>query len=220
MIRIILVLCISCIVCPIQAQVSKGDIIDINGEKGIVFQTDGVHGKAMSVKALRGVKNAWCRNGKACQVKTISKESGQENMNDILRFIEDGGLDINDFPAIAWCNSLGKGWYIPATKEMETFVNWWLGNDIELDWGDEDEDEEDELSPVVDSETPHMKQVNGQLLDAGGIPFINGAFTSTENRKGKLSVFGYHEKKKFWRFFYFSKTGIGTMCLGRAFYEF
>jgi hypothetical protein len=101
---------------------------------------------------------------------------------------------------------------------MEAFVNWWLGNEVELDWDDESENET--KAPTINTETPFMKQVNNQLLEAGGIPFINGAFTSTENEKGKLSVFWYNNRKNYWQFSAVSKTGVGTLYLGRAFFEY
>jgi hypothetical protein len=200
------------------AEAKQGDMVDINGQKAIVFQTyGGGHGKAMCIKALRGVKDAWSRTNAINRIHTVEKENGRANTEAILRFIEENHLNINDFPAMAWCRQLGAGWYIPSLKEMETFVNWWLGNEVELDWDDESTDEAQ--SPAV-SETSFSKQVNKQLLDAGGIPFLNGAFTSTENERGRLSVFWYNERKGFWQFGTVSKTGVGTMYLGRAFFEF
>ena len=201
------------------AEAKKGDIVTINGHNAIVFQTyGGGHGKAMAVKALRGVKDAWCKTNAINKLHTTDKESGRANTEAVFRFAEENGLNINDFPAAAWCKSLGEGWYIPSVKEMETFVNWWLGNNVELNW-DDDSADDNAQSPSV-SETPFSKQVNKQLLDAGGIPFINGAFTSTENERGKLSAFWYNERKGFWQFGTVSKTGVGTMYLGRAFFEF
>ena len=209
-------------VLPVQTvslvNAKKGDIVTINGQQAIVFQTYGDgHGKAMCVKALRGKKNAWGSSKAINRFRTTDKENGRTNTEAVFRFVEENNLNINDFPAISWCKQLGEGWYIPSIKELEAFVNWWLGNDMELDWDDESDD--DTQSPTV-SETPFSKQINKQLLEAGGIPFINGAFTSTENAKGKLSVFWYNERKGYWQFSTVSKTSVGTMYLGRAFFAY
>jgi len=200
------------------AEAKKGDIVTINGQKAIVFQTfGGGHGKAMAIKAMRGVKDAWCKTGAVSNLHTTDKENGKANTEEVFRFATEKGLNISDFPAAAWCKSLGEGWYIPSIKELETFVNWWLGNDVELNWDDESAD--DAQSPML-SGTPFSKQINSRLLEADGIPFINGAFTSTENEKGKLSVFWFNEHKGYWQFSTVAKTGVGTMYLGRAFFEF
>jgi hypothetical protein len=209
-------------ICAAQTQfsdVKKGDIITINGVKGIVFQTDGEHGKAMCLKTFRGVKNAWCKSRKlAGKVSTPSRESGRENTNAVFQFVEENNVNISEFPVFAWCKSLGEGWYVPAVNELEQFINWWLGNDVELEWGESDES--DDAAGVTLDETPHMKLVNQKIIEAGGIPFINGAYSSTENERQKLYVFGYNDKKKSWKFYTMSKSSIDTNVMGRAFYEF
>ena len=44
------------------SNVQKGDVLSINGVKGIVYAVneDGTHGTIMSVKAFRGAKNLYC----------------------------------------------------------------------------------------------------------------------------------------------------------------
>jgi hypothetical protein len=204
--------------------VKRGDVITVNGVKGIVYQTDGEHGKAMSVKAFRGVEEAWCKSGRlAGRVKTVSRESGRENTEAIFRFVEENGLDVSDFPVFAWCKSLGEGWYIPAIQELEDFISWWFGGDEELDWGSDDDDDDDEGNKgilVVDDGKPHPKVVNKAMLDAGGIPFFNGVYSSTENKQGKILIFSYAEWRKAWKIAAISKSSVGKKQVGRAFYEF
>jgi len=200
------------------AAARRGDIVTINGIKAIVFQTYGDgHGKAMYVKALRGKKNAWCKSVTGAKLRTTDKESGRANTEAVFRFISENGLKIDDFPAAAWCKSLGAGWYIPSIKELEAFINWWLGNEVELNWDDEIEDETQ--GPDI-SETQFSKQINHKIMDAGGIPFLNGVFVSTENSRGKLSAFKYIPSKGYWKFGTVSKTGVGKWYMGRAFFEY
>lgn len=198
------------------ANVKKGDIVNINGQKAIVFQTyGGGHGKAMAVVALQNTKDAWSTTQEINKLHTTNPDNGRANTEAVLQFIRDNGLDINDFPAVAWCKQLGEGWYIPAMKEMETFVNWWLGNDVELNWDDENPEEH-----AATSETSFSTKINKKLRDAGGTPFRSGTFTSTENKNGKLFTFQYDGSKGYWHFTNVSKTNVKTWHSARAFFEY
>ena len=56
----ILIACFTSLICSAQVKnVKKGDVLQVNGVKGIVFNVneDGTHGQMMSVKALRGKQN-------------------------------------------------------------------------------------------------------------------------------------------------------------------
>ena len=126
------------------SDVKQGDIIDINGTKGLVFQVDesGSHGKAMSIQCLRGVKNSWCNDKKLGeQLPSMSDENdGFANTKALLDFARANGK-LSNFPVFEWCTKLGEGWYVPSVKELEAFVNYWLGNEQTLDWDDEEETE-------------------------------------------------------------------------------
>ena len=81
--------------------VRKGDIIDINGVKALVFQVDDEgHGTAMTVKALRGKKNAWCTNVKLLKSlgETLSPD-GMQNTEMVYEYINSSGFSISQFPA-------------------------------------------------------------------------------------------------------------------------
>ena len=143
----------------------------------------------MYVGALRGRKDAWCADKKSAnKVPTYSESSGKNNMQAVLDYVQANDVELSQFPAFDWCNSLGEGWYIPSIKEMETFVNFLLGNDQEFDW-----DSEDEF--VMDSDNLTTKELNARIHEAGGIPFIQstagtimtmGTYTSTKTNNNKV----------------------------------
>lgn len=199
----------------IPPSVSVGDIIEIDGNKAIVFQTDdGVHGTAMSIKALRGIDRPWCCNDKiAKRMPALSDiNDGKSNTIKLLEYAKHNN-NLQYFPAFEWCQKMGPDWYIPSVKELEGFINYWLGNEIVLDW---DEDVEQELDPSK----PFYKEVNEALLNAGGTPFINGVYTSTVNADGKVYIFNFDRKKNTWSFKLKPKTNLGQDCVGRAFIKF
>lgn len=195
--------------------VSVGDIIDINGVKAIVFQTeDGIHGTAMSIKALRGIDNPWCNNSKISKKIPLMSDvnNGTANTSKLVQFAISENC-LQNFPAFQWCKNLGEGWYIPSVKELECFINYWLGNEEILEW-------DDEIEQVIDSSIPFYKNVNEILLNAGGTPFINGVYTSTVNSDGKVYIFNYDRNKNTWSFKLKPKTNLGQDCVGRAFIKF
>ncbi len=202
----------------------KGDIIDINGVKAIVFSIDGEgHGSAMSITALRGQKEAWCSDRKAAnKVATYSETDGMANTQAVYDYVQANGMSLSEFPAFEWCHSLGEGWYIPSVKQMETFVNFILGNDQEFDWDDEEEYE-------MDAEEMTTKAINASMLEAGGIPFISsvkgslftmGIYTSTKTSNDKVYLYEMDQAKNVWRFRKVAPSAIGKYTNGRAFYDF
>lgn len=206
--------------------VRKGDIIDINGTKALVFATDGEgHGSAMSIKALRGRKDAWSANKKAAHnISAYSESDGMANTQAVYKYAQENGISLSEFPAFEWCHSLGEGWYIPAVKQMETFVNFLLGNEQEYDWDSEEDFE-------MNTENLTTKALNTSMLEAGGIPFINsvpsggaiaaiGTYTSTKSGDNKVYVYEMNPEKNVWRFRKVAIPGIGKYTMGRAFYDF
>lgn len=198
--------------------VSVGDIIDINGIKGIVYETDGTgeHGKAMTIKCLRGVGDSWCSDKKlAKNMPEISdREDGLVNTNAVIEYAK-ANKALDKFPIFKWCMDLGEGWYVPSLKELEAFVNFWLGNEQEFDW-----DSEEDFESEIDESKPYYKQINNKMLDAGGTPFLNGVYTSTVNEDDKVYVFWYNRNKNTWAFKKRSKDNLAKFFVGRAFYRF
>jgi hypothetical protein len=89
-----------------------GDYYNDGTKEGIVFEVSngGYSGKIVSLEQNR------CKLSKK-QVKTgaTSKRDGMYNMQKI-RSLSNWQ---NDYPAFAWCASLGDGWYLPARDELK-----------------------------------------------------------------------------------------------------
>lgn len=198
--------------------VKVGDVLTINGTKGIVFNVneDGTHGQLMSVKAYRSNKDLFC--SKSSYLKGLSmanEKDGEQNTKELYSYCSANNIPLTNFPVFNWCKTLGNGWYIPSILQLKSFINYWLGNNnVVADW---DEDEED-LS--FDDSTPHTKIVNNILLEAGGIPFLNGVFSSTLDGNHKIDVFEYNKEDGKWKFKKVNPMKIDKFCVGRAFYDF
>jgi len=205
--------------------VRKGDIIDINGVKALVFQVDAEgHGTAMTVKALRGKKNAWCTNAKLLKnLGATSSPDGMQNTKTVYDYINSSGFSVSQFPAFEWCQKLGSGWYIPSREEMEVFVNYYLGNEQEFDWESEEEFD-------IDSQAVTPKEINEKLIEAGGVPFLGnaipgsglaiGVYTSTKTADNKVFIYQYNTQKNTFRFKGVPTNMIDAYAIGRAFYKF
>lgn len=209
------------LVCQAQFKdVRIGDIIQINGVKGIVFKVseDGVHGQMMSVKAFRAKKDLFCLKGSYLKgLSMLSETDGEQNTRELFDYCSSNGIPLANFPVFNWCKSLGDGWYIPSILQLKSFINYWLGNtELELAW-DEDDDSDTEIS---DDSSPHTKIVNDQLLNAGGIPFLNGVFSSTLDKNKKADIFQYNREDGKWTFKKVNPMKIDAFCVGRAFYDF
>lgn len=210
-------------VCSITAyaqfsQVKTGDIISINGVKAIVYQVDqtGSHGTAMTIQCLRGVSNSWCDDSKLVKnMPSMDNENdGIVNTKAVIDYAK-SIKSLDKFPAFNWCNNLGDGWYIPAVKELEAFVNFWLGNEQTIDWENSDNAEN-----AIDDSKPFYKQVNAKIIDAGGVPFLNGVFTSSVDKNGKVLVFFFDRQKNVWSFQKWNKSNLSKYFVGRAFHKF
>lgn len=110
-----------------------GDIIVINGVKGIIYELDesGCHGKAVSIAESTLV---WCvKNDLGFETNAHDSYDGSNNMDIIKRNV----LWEKRFPAFSWCSELGRDWYLPSIKEVEDFIQCGLKNDsynIERYW--------------------------------------------------------------------------------------
>lgn len=195
-----------------------GDILSVNGVKGIVFNVneDRSHGQMMSVKAFRAPKDLFCTKSSHLKGLTmLSKKDGQKNTNELYSYCEENSIPLTIFPVFNWCKTLGQGWYIPSILQLKDFINYWLGNkNVAIEW---DEDEEEVIS---DDSKPHTQLVNRTLLEAGGIPFLNGVFSSTLDDKQKVDVFEYNKEDGKWKFKKTNPMKVDKFCTGRAFYDF
>lgn len=207
------------LVCSAQYKgVKIGDIITINGVKGIVFNVneDGTHGQIMSVKAFRAKKDLFCSKSSYLKNLSMTNETdGKQNTQELYAFCSSNNIPLANFPVFNWCKSLGDGWYIPSIVQLKSFVNYWLGNyEVAVSW------EEDEEDIIFDDSVPHTIMVNTALLEAGGIPFLNGVFSSTLDNKHKVDVFEYNKEYGKWNFKKVNPMKIDKFCVGRAFYDF
>ena len=92
---------------------SIGDIVTINGVKGIVFQT------SPTVKIV-STKESILKWSKVSQgVGATDKDNGKVNM-DKIKAISDWQ---NKYPAFKWCADLGDGWYLPSINELKAIYN-------------------------------------------------------------------------------------------------
>ena len=198
--------------------VKKGDVLVVNGVKGIVFKVDdtGCHGRMMSVNAFRAPKNLFCtKSSRLKNVDMSSSTDGKLNTENLFNYVVLEQLSLSDFPVFKWCKGLGPGWYIPSVEQLRGFIMYWLGTDnVEEDWEDDDE------SPVEKDDRPKNEIVNEILLKAGGIPFLNGVFTSTLQNKGRIDLFKYDKESGTWEFVQVNPMKIDAFSVGRAFYDF
>ena len=215
---VMILLSMCCITAHAQlSDVNVGDIVDIDGIKGIVFQVDetGSHGVLMSINCLRGISGTWCNDKKIAKDMPVPKSEtdGRSNTQMVTEYAKSRNA-LNKFPVFEWCAKLGEGWYIPSYKELEAFVNYWLGNEQIIDWDSEEE-------VVIEDNRPFYKQVNEKMIEAGGVPFLNGVCTSTINDDGKVYVFWFDRQKNSFSFKTWAKGGsFNKYIVGRAFYKF
>ena len=91
-----------------------GDYYNDGTKEGIVFVVydGGYHGKIVSIDESRElwVGETVCENVTAA----TSKGDGMGNMNKIKKLPDWK----SNYPAFAWCASLGDGWYLPAVDEL------------------------------------------------------------------------------------------------------
>lgn len=91
-----------------------GDYYNDGVKEGVVFVVydGGYHGKIVSVDESREL---WVGETVRENVTAaISKGDGMGNMNKVKKLPDWK----NNYPAFAWCASLGDGWYLPAVDEL------------------------------------------------------------------------------------------------------
>lgn len=91
-----------------------GDYYNDGTKEGIVFQVsdDGLHGKIVSLIDHRDI---WAVSA-ACENAT-GATSTVDGMDNLERIKKQPDWETN-YPAFAWCASLGSSWYLPALEEL------------------------------------------------------------------------------------------------------
>ena len=185
----------------------------LQARKGIVIR----HARLNELQELdvEHLQSLFSERTKLVSLTHVSNVLGTVNpVKKVIEFAKSKHV-LSKFPVYEWCSKLGEGWYIPSLKELEAFVNFWLGNEQVLDW-----DADEETDYALDDTKPYYKQINIKMLDAGGTPFLNGVFTSTVNSEGKVYVFSFNQKKNTWSFGKRDKDNLSKYYVGRAFYNF
>lgn len=104
---------------PSAKSYAIGDLYDVGGVKGIVLHTtdEGRHGLVISLEETTTHWDLFTKE-QPHATGAADRADGEKNMAALERYIADKGLNWSDFPAAAWCRSLGEGWYLPAIDEL------------------------------------------------------------------------------------------------------
>ena len=96
-----------------SAPYKVGDYYNDGKKEGVVFEVskDGNRGKIISLE-----QNKYYWSEKDVKTDATSEIDGMYNMQKI-RSLNNWQ---KDFPAFAWCASLGEGWYLPALEELKS----------------------------------------------------------------------------------------------------
>lgn len=91
-----------------------GDYYNDGTKEGIVFQVsdDGMHGKIVSLIDHRDI---WAVS--AASENATGATSTVDGMDNLERIKKQPDWETN-YPAFAWCASLGSSWYLPAVDEL------------------------------------------------------------------------------------------------------
>lgn len=100
---------------PLPPANAVGDIITVDGEKGVVFSVDqdGEHGL---IVCMNESVCSWSKNHVATGATNL--EDGQKNY-DVISAISNWRLD---YPAFNVAYTQGEGWYIPAKNELQKLL--------------------------------------------------------------------------------------------------
>ena len=94
---------------PTPGSYQIGDLVTVNGVKGIVFQTSPV----VKIVSVKEGYTEWGEYGVTTNAK--DKDNGKVNMAKIKAIT---GWETK-YPAFKWCADLGEGWYLPAHNELK-----------------------------------------------------------------------------------------------------
>ena len=86
-----------------------GDILTINGVKGVVFQT------TPSVKMVSVTETTAQWSTEYVITGATDSDNGRNNMS-VIKAITDWQTK---YPAFKWCANIGEGWYLPALNELK-----------------------------------------------------------------------------------------------------
>lgn len=98
-----------------------GDYYNENGKEGVVFEvsTGGLHGKIVSM-TQSAERLEWSSDTNE-QCRLIGANSETYGAYNILRVKHIVGWK-GKYPAFAWCDDLGEGWYLPSIEELKNLM--------------------------------------------------------------------------------------------------
>lgn len=96
-----------------QSKYHYGDNYEENGLQGVVAIIEGHHGKILSNENTSTSYFTW--STETVFIGATDHDNGEYNMN-VVKSIADWQTL---YPAFAWCDSLGDGWYLPAINELQ-----------------------------------------------------------------------------------------------------
>lgn len=118
-----------------EKEYAVGDYYDVDGIRGIVFETNecGTHGKIISLNEdveihWADIYRCYCTRDEKIQEK-IEKRIGATSYNDgqdnNRKFIDEYAQDLipkNLLPALSCCVNMQGGWYLPAIGELNSLL--------------------------------------------------------------------------------------------------
>ena len=100
----------------VSGKFKVGDVYDDGINKGVIFEISGSTAKIVSLKKSTNMV-VWATGDEATRnIGATNTSDGEENFN-VVKNIANWR---KNYPAFAWCASLGEGWYLPAKGELET----------------------------------------------------------------------------------------------------
>ena len=158
-----------------------GDIVVVNGVKGMVFKTDGSgeHGLVMTIQKC---EESWLKDKDAkFETGAFYEDDGEKNLAAIANYIKEQNQQWEDFPYFNWCRKLGDGWYPPANEELTALIKFINGEGMKYTH-------------------KNAKKIHEKLKDAGGDGIYDGFtkhpylyFSSTEAENGWVYVMIFDE---------------------------
>ena len=97
-----------------------GDLFYENGKKGVVIEVaaDGMSGKIVSINSASGLEYAMDANEYKRVLGAVDTNNGANN----LAKVKKRPNWHKNYPAFAWCEQLGEGWYLPAIEELKLCI--------------------------------------------------------------------------------------------------
>lgn len=109
----------------VSRRYAVGDLFSEGDVQGVVVAVDaeGRHGLIMSLLGdCLAYGTPLAARGNTGALICSDADDGWRNMVALEASMSKAGLSLDNFPAYAWCRSLGKGWYLPAINELKVLA--------------------------------------------------------------------------------------------------